>query len=293
MKYLLIGAWFALFTLWPLQFNCSAQTRKSYPQADHGPSSQAAISITNQASPKDEADTENIGYKGNEKSVRITQMPIDNWYRAYVIATIIIVGVGGFGVYKAHQTLKAIELQGLVMERQTVATEIAANAAKASAEVILQRERSWIFIKEITALTGSGSARSCAITFENFGNTPATIVSQTAWFAISRWDGQEDFWTSNYHISKEWDGTETMRETVIPSSEHILHLTDKTPQDIESENSEYSVELCGFIAYRDVFDFGKSTAPHETLFCMQYGKEANPNGKLWEKSGTPRDNRET
>src|SRR6266700_4781487 len=42
----------------------------------------------------------------------------DGWDRAYVIATILLVGIGGFGIYYARRSLRAIESQLTKMGEQ-------------------------------------------------------------------------------------------------------------------------------------------------------------------------------
>jgi hypothetical protein len=95
---------------------------------------------------------------------------------------------GIVGICVAWHSLRAIQRQGLIMiqqtrilQRQTSATEKAANAARDSAQAVLNSERAWIEIKlgppSKDFPTDNDSVFECSIQIENHDRTVARIES--------------------------------------------------------------------------------------------------------------------
>jgi hypothetical protein len=167
----------------PLQFNCPAQTQQSYPQADHRPSSQSPVPLAKRAPPKDATATKGKTNENEAKPIRITQMPVDPWYIAYVIVTIVLVAVGGLGVWKAHQTLSSIQHQAIQMRRQTIIAIRSARTAQKSSEfsrlAVKSSERADILLESAKTIVYMGQTFDghLEMIFRNFGRTRARIRS--------------------------------------------------------------------------------------------------------------------
>jgi hypothetical protein len=97
--------------MWPCQFNPSSQygQQESNRTGTVGESSVLVIYVPAQ---REESERSQETQKDEIRAVRITEIsPNDYWYKAYVIATVVLMIIGGLGVFAAFRTLKAISNQ--------------------------------------------------------------------------------------------------------------------------------------------------------------------------------------
>lgn len=101
------------------------------------------------------------------------------------LPSMFLVFIGICGIYAAIKTLRAIE-------KQTDATVIAANAAKDSADALINSERAWILLDRILPahanldrLIPQGNfPLHMKVSFKNYGRTPAWIVGHGFSFTL-------------------------------------------------------------------------------------------------------------
>jgi hypothetical protein len=100
-----------------------------------------------------------------------------------------LVLVGTWAVWAALRTLGTIKRQADIMERQTKDTAIAAQAAKASADALMNSQRAWVMVDAlffdgsgiVQHTQGDGKVRTSAtlkVILKNSGPTPAWIFEQ-------------------------------------------------------------------------------------------------------------------
>jgi hypothetical protein len=181
---LFFSAWVIVSTVavWPFPLNSTAQQNKSNPQQSSNkpspsPSALPARLLPSQESKPNKANgsqpyADEVGSQSQPKTIRIAEVPPpDTWYKTYILATIIVAVVtiglgfiGFFGVRYARKTLKAVELQGTIMQgqlsvmrEQTSATSKSAEGAKSSAdsanrniELFIEKERARVHVEMLT-----------------------------------------------------------------------------------------------------------------------------------------------
>ena len=306
----------ALVAIGPLKLDCPAQTDKADTQAKHRPSAQPPTVVVNITAPNDESAAGKKREESQPKSIRITQMPpSDGWYKAYVIATMILVIVGSIGVYKAHETLRAIKLQAQIMQRQTEATEKAARAAvtsagaaKASADALTRIERAWLMLCTIEPkgetfyydfIEGaSGKPVEAIIKLANYGRSPAWLVESN--FRLVRSEsrsvpleyGIPTVLPNGEPIPPQHHGipVAVRLEPLEPFSASLL--TRDEAQQIEER--KLFLYLYGFAKYKDIF-FEETRIVREIYFCFVFQTYREPGLPLgrWEYTGPPEANRYT
>lgn len=264
MKYVLIGAWLVLVAIGPHKLNFPAQAQKAKSQAEQRPSPQPPIDA-------------NSTEKMTNEDQPTKMPPSDPWYRAYVIATIILVVVGSCGVYKAHQTLKAIEQQS---------------------KALVAQNRAWVILTEIETPHNMQKVKHGWIRFgfgfnwtiKNSGNSPAFITRVGA-----RWHPVKSLNDLPLEPNIEIDGlvlptAHYPYRLSIPPNGEIDRYTMAMPQDRQPATQEEYKEIregesfwvaYGVIEYFTAFDSEKI---RETRFCYTW----MPSGEeLFLRSDTP------
>lgn len=175
--------------IWPFQLNPTTDRRQGQTDDHRQPTHLPVVNVTGgHAQP----DSPEITAKNEPKPVKVTEMPSpDWWYRTYIIATLALVVFGGLGVRYAIRTLKAIEMQGRTMEgqlatmkEQSAAIAKSAEAAKQSADVLINTERAWLHAEVETSteqrlMTPSAYADH-TVTIMNYGRTVGEITGYRA-----------------------------------------------------------------------------------------------------------------
>ncbi len=206
--------------------------------------------------------------------------------RKLVTATIWLVIVGilqavilGWQAISLSRTIKAINTQAGIMERQTKATETAAKAAELNAEALINSERAWVMV-DIENDHGNGQIK-------------AEILSGLAIVCICRNHGKSTAWVTQKLIRMErsiaipekpqledadafQDEPEPLAE--IPSRCH--HVVEPRPVN----PSGPTTFIYGVVKYRDIFNRSR-----ETFF----GYRHDPTGKLERIAGYPEYNKNT
>jgi hypothetical protein len=149
----------ALVAIGPLQFNSASQASKGKAQHSDKPPEPPPSFVDRAEPPKPETYSAEVTGEGKPKPVRITELPPnDRWYKAYVITTMILVGVGIVGVVMAYRTLKAIERQGRAMmnsERAWVVVTI----SKTSLPRMWGATDPWLKLRPVLTNHGKTTAR--------------------------------------------------------------------------------------------------------------------------------------
>jgi hypothetical protein len=109
--------------------------------------------------------------KNEERAIRIRELPpvsVSRDWADWILWVFdgLLVAVGFFGIRLAYKTLKTVD-------RQTKATENAANAAQASADAMINSERAWV-VAGVKRYQNTATAFSLSVT--NHGRTPARIL---------------------------------------------------------------------------------------------------------------------
>jgi hypothetical protein len=163
--------------------------------------------------------------------------------------------------------------------RQTHETKKAADAAKKSADALVNIERPWMMLetiepKPLWPLIFNRTKPDIVVFFKNFGRTPAWIVESTFRFVL----------LEQTVLSLPLQYAETTRlpdgEPVPPGSRAVgievsleisgesgRDLTDADIRAIEFGNSR--LFLYGFVRYRDSF-YEQTEEIRETFFCLRY-----------------------
>ena len=253
------------------------QTHKTQQStASESPTSNASPVFPNHAgSQKDEREQQNNYFR----DVGVTPPPTkDGWAIAGFIVNLILAIIGAIGAYIAICTLRKVE-------RQTKASETAANAALMQANHIISSERAWLLIKDVFApksLQDSDPTRLSIMTicfkFCVYGNTPAKIVDSSMEFRLlpRKRVGNESVPDltdiPTYPLTVKAETIPDMGSVLAPSFNFttIVYFIGGrlNTADIEGISTREKF-LCvwGCIRYRDAFG---DTPTRETRFCYIY-----------------------
>lgn len=217
--------------------------------------------------------------------------------------TLIVIAVQTIATAQAakatQDSVGAIRQQVDLMERQTAATETAANAAKASADALTIMERAWL-VPDLLAnehhrphvLARLMESFQIGIPFTNFGRTPAWIVE---WCCERRITASADFeWPAEYGtLQRNPQGTPIPPGRQEPPYEFIPVNPIQRSEAVDIINGRMHLHIFGFVRYRDIFC---GTGVRETYFCFRYFREIERNGdehRGWAMAGPPEANRHT
>jgi hypothetical protein len=202
----------------------------------------------------------------------------------------LLVGAAFLGIGVAVQTLR-------VFERQTTATEIAAKAAKASADAAVNAERAWVLVGMVNVpgipFVAYGSTQEAGrpkqycvsvrvrLVCANQGRTPATIHEKLAALAIVRRNNP-------LPLEPNFSGVELQDSKLHylrSNSESVLDYT-LTTENTQEEDMESILVVYGVIKYRHLF----LNIESHTTFAFQIGAD----GKQVERLiGYPKSNEST
>jgi hypothetical protein len=259
---------------------------KSGPQ-DHNEVSGQAPSppIGSQGQPSPEVQED--GSTNETKSIWQKAFSPESW-PAWAL---VLVGVGG--ILAALRTLRAIERQAGIMERQTAAAETAAEAANKNIEMFISKERARLRIdlKPLSLSPKYGSAYTVDFAVNIYGATEAYIVETRCAAYVLPWENVG----SPEVASAVMFPIHSLPNVIPPNApayeQHaFLHLDHPEPIISEISLNRLFVGLRGFIKYRDVFD-----RERETRFRYVWRFNLNFGGATgnWEKCGAEEDNQET
>ena len=181
-----------------------------------------------------------------------------------MICTLALTVVGIVGICVAVKTLKAVKRQADIMERQTAATEIAANAAKASADALINTESAWI---DGEILKNENIVTRCVLRITNHGRTTAHLIS----YQIS-----SGFLTEGKVFSPDnLDSSHTQNLYALLGSDKNLDLEVFNVDDLFGNRGIHDADnkgvICVTVKYVDVVVGGRANAaPRETSFVYYY-----------------------
>lgn len=212
-----------------------------------------------------------------------TPMPRkDGWDKAYVIATILLVGIGGFGVCYARRSLLAIESQlkemakqrGIMsgqltemrsqvseMGQQTAVLRDSVAAAKASADIAIGVSIPTLVVHEFKTTNLEGAALSAALHFpkidlviKNYGQTPALLRSWSLLFTC------EELPDVPVYSGQKGCGKVLTKEVVKPGDPYtltidsFLYRQELSPDDIQAVIERRKLLIAyGYVCYGDIF----------------------------------------
>lgn len=201
------------------------------------------------------------------------------------------------GIIVAGMTLAAIKDQAKAMREsvellgnQTLANIDAANAAKTSAEALINIERAWIIVEDlpspdnfwnrIRAMSQGGfrSKISVSIKFLNYGHTPGWLVESAFDLLVSGTKDQE--LPLEHSDPRKLDHAEATPQGGRGIYIHDIPMRPQnylSAQDMKRiEQGELFVYLYGYLKYRDVFK-AQITALRETHLCYRLTFVERPN----------------
>lgn len=166
-----------------------------------------------------------------------------NWVSSPNLSNWVLAGVGILGVLVAVWTL-------LVIRRQTIATRIAAMAAKESAESLQNIERAWILLGEFNEERHNyrRDGIDILLNFHNYGKTPAWVLETS--FRFANISDSEYRAALNYEpafLSKHADPVPPGKP--LPTIRRPLELSEY----LVGRPNQGNLLFFGFIRYRDVF----------------------------------------
>ncbi len=148
----------------------------------------------------------------------------------------------------------------------------AANAAKKSADALPTIERAYIFVDACTPEHVEGNMFEVAISFSNFGKTPAILTKVHGEFV---WGEQSPSKFPEIKLPFP-EGSVVVK----PNSSELIKVSAYVPPDIlgKIERKEIRSFCCGLVEYHDIWK-----VKHETGFCW----EVSPVGKRGRISDSP------
>jgi len=327
MRYLvgLFCAWMivSLVASGPLQFNPTSD--KSQDQSDkHNQPAKPLVGVRDVTRQDREGNAGAVASEGEPKAIRITKVPPpDTWYKAYVIATCLLVLVGGVGVRYAIKTLRAINSQGGTMQSQLAtmkrqagileaSVEVAkssARAAQGSVDMFINKERARIGFEPVQVdlekmkLLKEGSSAKImasegvryAVTF--YGPNPAFEVEGKVIAKVV--DARQEVLVSEekHFADMNLPKTVSSQTDLIPrSGGSLLRRTNISISEAEIASLDRStsfVHLYGVVLYKDVFDQARETRFHyrwENRLAGTYGDVSYDWGE-WVKCGPDDENK--
>jgi hypothetical protein len=279
---------------------------KNHSGSDQKPSAQPRPLVQPNESPASKRDTNQQGRKDAEQTVGISKLPpvsvTRNWadWGYWGFAGLLVV-VGFFQVLLlgrqasimaqqsilSEETLGAIKRQADIMERQTTATETAAQAAAIAAQTAAKQlelaHRPWVAgeIQAVTPLVfdADGMHLTLRLMLRNVGNSPAIKTVVTSNIA-SGWDESEIMPYMQSVSDKLKDGflVETMGFTVFPGDKEIWSemKIELTPEAVANSLDPQSHEfiMAAVLVVVD-YQFSFTSGHHQTRYIFDL-KRNNP-----------------
>jgi len=203
---------------------------------------------SNTPTPEQKRNSGDSPQTGNEaQSVRIRELPPVSLSRdwadwvLWVFNGLFIAG-GILGIWLAYGTLKAVE-------RQTQATEEAANAARKSVDIIISKERARIQIEMKGEPMICGPQDPIPISEVKYlvrchGTTPASILDTRAWAVVS-----DSYQISSDHLlSDEFYPAMVIPSIVTPSNEGI-----ETAASLAGDSLSHGIDIADHVSKGDLF----------------------------------------
>lgn len=277
------------------------------------PASQQSPPITNTVQPNS---TEAPKADDQPQSIKVRELPPvtvvppkknfwDKFY-IYLTAALVLIGIGTLGAiwYQAVKTRDAAEATSIsaraaqqsltILERQTAATEIAANAARDNIELFINKERARLRVglEKLNLEPEAEGAYIVNFKITIHGTTEAFITDAqgVAGFLPLEHINHTDYVPFMYKIR--------VPDVISPNSEPIEDFAIFGGGDTDVINEikldRLFVYIRGFIKYKDVFDKERETS---FRYVWKYSKYS-PVGDLsrfgeWEKCGAAEDNLQT
>lgn len=208
------------------------------------------------------------GTEGDKKKTGQHFRYVHDLFSSTNLPNLLLVLVGGAGLYFAWNTLKVIAVQ-------TEATKKAAEAAKTSADALMDIERPWLLVigPQFSNLPRENQEKgqpfqyvaTFAFNVKNYGRSPAWLIACGGTFnTIATPIDLPLEPTYKNHQEVELRGvvvtpSEESPAIRIPHSEDTTISNDDWRQVSEGQKALY---VCGFLQYRDAFK-----RSHETRFC--------------------------
>jgi hypothetical protein len=205
--------------------------------------------------------------------VRVVSQPSpDTWYIAYVVITALalLVGIG---------TLVALWLQTYKLTAQVRATQVSADAAKASADALINVERSWVLITDVEdeqiwkdSSIGKELISSVYFVCKNYGNSPAWINAMGGTFATVLKLSDLPTIPTFKSVTQFSDKSKVLIPISVNPDDweryQFRHESDSNVHKTEG-SSAYRQEVLwcayGFVSYIDIFNEKRVTG-----FCYAY-----------------------
>ena len=166
------------------------------------------------------------------------------------LPTIYLVLIGISGIVVAIGTLE-------ILEKQTDATNNAANAALLNAQAVINSERAWMLLHKSLRPDGPHPDWEFEARVQNFGKTPARIIALKIEHQIGGRDAPPN--------TTIFEKSELLIATLLPQGECVEY-----PFSVrELLNNDRHLWICGAIRYQDVLAAPESPI-HETFFCRRF-----------------------
>jgi hypothetical protein len=186
-----------------------------------------------------------------------TESEKDFWDKALVVATWFLVIIGA--------------LQIIFLWRTVNATRDNAEAARLNAQAVVNSERAYLLLHKSLTPGKPHIQWEFETRVENFGKTPARIVSCAIEFQLG--DGADE--PPDPSIFERQTPFPAM---FLPQGEKITKPFDPAPwQNAELSSGKKHLWICGAIRYQNVLE-REPAATHETLFCRCYLPLQKPMG---------------
>ena len=191
----------------------------------------------------------------------------------------LIVTIIGIAVGAAVLIVYALQLKA--MKASVVASELAAKAAKLTAEAQINAERAWVFIDRgeladriqdpvlvgVKELATRGRMSHCIFFIKNFGKTPAKMTMCASELQIG--SGRDK--PPNPGVYEPADGFPIVMlapgESRAIETRRFGNFTDENISSLTAREGRQFLWLCGIIIYEDIF---QASNKHETKFCFLF-----------------------
>lgn len=236
-------------------------------------------------SPEAKPDAQNPGNYPQEKTqdrvymVKVQANPPDNWYRAYVIATIVgvILALAGLRfIWKQNQTIKSQlgEMQASSKQTNRLIEQVSAGAEAAllNARAVINTERAWIIVS-----VKSPKTLAYEFEIENVGKTPAKFVA--SFCEISILERGNTLPAGPIYKTERYDGLQPIlfppKDTRIIFAKNVREPMGGQPQEqwVRSVmNGIKELYFFGCLRYIDTLAVEKGGKPviHETKWCFKF-----------------------
>lgn len=184
----------------------------------------------------------------------------DAWDKAYVIATLLLVGIGGWGVYYARKSLRAIESQLEKMGQQVTEMQSAGKQTdqllETMRETAIRDQRAYVCMDSARIVFKKERAPEVHVYLKNFGKTPAYDVRMWIGGATGPYPAPEPLKPAPDELP--------MGVSVLPPGAKpytMIWRSDEIPQQVMPilGTKAFTIYVYGKITYRDAFKKQRST----------------------------------